>query len=549
MRFVEQPADVLKAGASLFYDYVEDFGRVAAFFQYDPLREESLVTRAARLDEEGPPPQRRQEVAATLAAYNTTLGASPATLAAIEQMGRGEALAVVAGQQAGLLTGPLYTIYKAVTAILLARRAAAILGRPVVPIFWVAGEDHDYDEVRALRFLDVDGALRELSLRRRPGLVRSVGQMPMPREVPEVLDGLVELAGRNEAGQWPHTREVAGFLQETAVASCGPGDWFARILVRLFSAHGLILVDPLLPGLRQSLSGFFRQALASQPRVAAGLSVGAARLAAGGYAVAFPPEEGQTGLFIYHKEQRIRIVARDGYLTGRQGQVRLSLSEALALAEGEPTRFSPAACLRPMAQDWLLPTLAQVAGPGEVSYLAQLGALYPVFGLTMPVFQPRLRLTLMTPEAEEVVARYGLTLEEAAGGMEERLARELERLDAIGMESLFTAARSRITTDHAQLMAALAPLGEGYQHVGRGSLERILLQMDYLEKKAWQHHKRRCRRVVRALRLGANCLYPGGAPQDTVLNVVPWLFRWGWGLIDGLLEAPLTPRHQMAYWT
>ncbi len=254
---------------------------------------------------------------------------------------------------------------------------------------------------------------------------------------------------------------------------------------------------------------------------------------------------------MYRDGRRIALVRDGGTYRERNGGGRWTAAELAALARNEPDRFSPGAALRPLAQEALLPCLAHVVGPGETAYLAQIGGLYGLFDLDPPVFQPRISLTLTWPETVAGLVRVGVRPADLMAGPGAP-ARCLERLlagnDHFGVRERFAAERERIRRHYGRLAAELGKAEPGLAGLAAENLGRIMHQVDYLESKAWQHHKRRNRELVRALRRAENLLLPAGRLQEQGLNVLPWLCRFGWDLGSHLLRAPLSPEHHLAFW-
>ncbi|MBX6377313.1 MAG: bacillithiol biosynthesis cysteine-adding enzyme BshC, partial [Clostridia bacterium] len=452
------------------------------------------------------------------------------------------ALAVVTGQQAGAATGPLYTLYKAVTAVALARVLAAALERPVVPVFWVASEDHDLHEIATIHVLSRRGQVRRLSLP-VPGGRRPSGSVPVPAGARRFVGELLEVC------EGPWREEAAIALAETARAASSLADWFARLMAWLFRGTGLVFLDPMDPALRALLAPFFLDALVAREAVGRELRSATARLQARGYEPALTCDDDQVHLFLLDEGgERVALFwDGDGY-ADRDGRLFLGVAELARLAGNAPHRLSTDVVLRPVAQDVLLPTLAYVAGPGEVAYLAQLGGVYRVFGQEMPIIYPRLSLTVVPPEAATAMEAYAVRPGAGPEELDARLAEVMRQVDRVGLDHLFATHRARVEEAYAHLLARLAEVSPHLPDIGRGNLERVRRQIDYLEKKAWQHHRRRHREVARAFALVSHTLRPLGQMQERVLNGLPWVARGGRGFIEDLLTAPLTPGHHLARW-
>lgn len=530
----------------LFRDYVRDPGRAAPLFAYDPSDPRAVERRAAWLAARGTP-SGLPRVARALQAYARRIGAGPAAGEHLAALERGEAFVVTAGQQPGLLTGPLFTVYKAVSAVSLARRLAQVVGRPVVPLFWTVSDDHDWDEVSGLTVVGRSGDLRRraLSAPAEPG--HPFGRIPVPAEAAALVADVAELAGGDERGRYPHTADVARFLAEAARDAASLSEWFDRIMTRLFRDEGLVMVDPLLPEMAEVGARFLADAALAAPAVAGALADGAGRMAALGYPVAFPPGE-HALLFVFRQGVRVGLRWDGDRFVSRRGDVRYSPAEVAALAADDPSALSPGAALRPPQRDAILPSLCHVAGPGEVSYLAQLGPVYDALGVEMPVVRPRSSLTLIPPEVSALFRRHGLTWADVAGGLGGAMAAALAKEDGADLPGLFGPAREGIAAAHSRLVNELMQAGIDVSDLATGNLGRVFVQIDYLEGKARQRLREAHAGLVAEFRRAEATVFPGGRMQEKVLNAVPWLFRAGWGLAAELLQAPPEGGHHLAFW-
>lgn len=531
---------------SLFRDYALDPGRVAPLFAYDPADPRAIDGRAVVLAARGAPPALTR-LAGALRGYARRIGAGPAAARNLAAMERGEALLVTAGQQPGLLTGPLFTVYKAVTAVSLARRLADVVGRPVVPLFWTVSDDHDWDEVAGVTLVGPSGDLRRRTLPPPAEPGRPFGRIPVPAEAAAIVADVAAWAGRDGRGPYPHTEDVARFLNEAARDSASLSEWFDRIMARLFREEGLVMVDPLLPEVAEAGAVFLGGAARRAAAVAAALAEGARRMEALGYPVAFPPGD-HALLFVIRNGARVGLRWDGGGFVSRKGDLRLSAADAAALAESDPASISPGAALRPPMRDALLPTLCHVAGPGEVAYLGQLAPVYEALGVGMPVIRPRQSLTLVPPEVSALLRRHGLTLAGTAGGLGEALNAALAGDGGPDLPALFGQAREGIEAAHGRLVQGLHEAGIDLSDLAAGNIERIFVQLGYLEGKARQRLREAHAGLVADFRRAEATLFPGGRAQEKVLNVVPWLLRAGWGLAAELLRAPLQGAHHWVIW-
>lgn len=470
-------------------------------------------------------------VVAALGEYNRRLGAGTATMAAIDRLAQG-APVVITGQQAGVCTGPLYTVYKALTAVLLAEKLSGELGRPVVPLFWVAAEDHDFGEINHIDVAGSDGRMVRLRLEMEPGGKYPAASLPCGKEVEALIERLAEVTPPTEFKEG-----VISLLQETAAAAANLADWFAGIMVRLFAFAGLVVVNPWLPELKEVARNLFARMLRDPQRIEKAFAETSAELLALGYPLQVQKKPGVSHFFVYREGQRLALL-RDGerYFLPEDDFV-LGLEEAAALAEENPCLFSLDVVLRPVWQDYLFPVIAYVAGPGEISYYAQLRRVYHLFDQEMPVIYPRLSATLIEPSIAKVLRKFAIGEGELFSGWEERKEKHLREADRIGIDSLFAGLRQKIETAYGEVVDRIAGLSPHLPALARENLRRVLDQVDYLEGKVRQEQRQREEVGVRQLEKAALNLWPRRTPQERVFNIFPYLIKYGPDLLTRM--APL----------
>lgn len=501
----------------------ENYEKVKGLYPYDGLDPEAADRRIPWLDTH--PGAERETVAAALEALNRRLGAGEETLAQVEALRDPRSLVVVTGQQSGLFTGPLYTLYKAATVLKRARALNARTGRPVVPVFWMATEDHDYAEI-AMNW-HFDGArVKPVRLGRAHKGNRPVGQLPTSQALQTLTE---DLAGTLEGT--PFGGETARLLQETLKASETLGDWFGRLLLTLFAPWGLVVLDPAQPSLRRVMQPFFETALQETLTLRQAFDAGTEALEALGFEAEVTLAPGQTGLFLIEEGQRLPLyqapeaesfIDRDG----ERHWTLAALKERLTL---EPEAFSTGVVLRPVLQDWLLPVAEAVLGPSEAAYHGQLKSVFEALGRQLPVIIPRESWVLAPGQ---VTLDPGLITGDPEAWVSDRL-----------MDDAAPALRIRLAEQRERQALALRetlgelPLGEG----SRQALAERLEQLQTLEYRTLLRHirrallaeapeKRRWQRLARMIR-------PGGKVQER--RLLPWYFYSCFGpeLLRTLVES------------
>lgn len=505
------------------------FEQVALFFPSgNPKLQESFERRAAYLDTRD---YSRETLADRLKMYHQNLGANTETQQMIEELRKKETLVVITGQQAGILTGPLYTLYKAMTTILLAKEQREKLGRPVVPVFWIASEDHDWLEIRETFILNSKGKLSSCRLSGDGG-GKSVGNQPVPsweKIEAQLLGALPDSDYRSSV-----LKQCKQFIAQAENLT----QWFALTLQWLVNKWGLIFFDPLLPEFKRLAAPMYEQILMLQTEVRAALAERTEEWIKLGFETQIPLTAGDVNLFLSVPERKlIQVVEQTFYLKGQEEPWKLEhLKELLTQA---PERFSPNVVTRPVVQEYLFPTLAYIPGPGELNYWAQLGKVFDTFGFIMPILYPRVSIVVLTASWQKSLIKEALTLEEVYGGLEKHRDRCVRQRDDQHIDERLQRLRSQVEKAYAEL----EPLKEIHANVQTLLIRneaKINIQLDYLNKKVWQAQRKRCGVELRRLQELEDGLAPNHSRQERVLNPLSFVARHGLSFVDRIAELPLT---------
>jgi bacillithiol biosynthesis cysteine-adding enzyme BshC len=500
---------------------------VRAWYGAEPLGRAWMGTSAAGAD--------AGALAGALERQSRTFGASPATLANIAKL-RSGARAVVTGQQVGLLGGPLMTLLKAATAIARARQATAATGVEHVPIFWLATEDHDLEEVDQVS-LPTRTAIETLRLGAKfPHHDVPVGNVILGGQIAGLLDQAADLLGH--APICDLLRECYGYQPAN---NYGPtfGGAFARLMTRLFAEQGLIVMDAAGRDFHSLGAPALRYAIEHAEELEAALLARAAELEAAGYHAQVLVKPGASLLFLISQvegnpgvssREALRRLpdgtwkAGNGGAAGAGNSARsYTTADLLAILEEAPERLSPNAILRPVFQDSILPTAAYVGGPAEVAYFAQSAVIYQhALGRITPIL-PRLSATLIEPDIGAIMAQHEVSLPDVMRPAEELAQRLGARAMPIQAKRRLAAAGNAL--DEA-LTAAQDYLGDLDASLGKSaevSASKMRYQMDRLRRLAATYELNKeagLRRNAEAMTLH---LFPDGHPQERVLAGVWFL--------------------------
>ena len=510
-------------------DYLHAYSRVREFFDGDFRDPAAFRRQAERVRTRGLP---RETLAAVLIEQNKRFGCGPATIGRIERLVRDRACAVVTGQQAGLFSGPLYTIYKAFTAVKLAERLTRDGLGCFVPVFWIASEDHDAAEADHICLLDREHRPETVHCPlSAAGSKISVSEIQAPPEIADCIRRISELTVDTE-----FKAEVLGALAEDYQTGRLWAEAFARWMTRLFGPRGLIFIDGADPRLKEMGRAVFLREIACGSASTPPALDASRMLREAGYGGQIQLHEGILNLF--YSEGGRRTIHRAGEDFEIKDPPRTFRGDELPSLAGEkPFLFSPNVLLRPVYQDALLPTVAYVGGPGEIAYFAQMKGVYEVFGMPMPVIFPRVSATIVESAVDHILKKFGLGVPDfwrEAESLIGDMARE--RIPA-ALAGILDQARSRMEADFEGLtreIAAFEPTLMDSAALAKGKIDH---QWKFLEKKILQAGTKRNETEVRQLRKSAAHLFPDRRPQERVFNIVPYLLKYGWTLMDVLDRA------------
>ena len=502
---------LLPGTSALFADYLYHFDRVSRFYDHPPLDEQALVqvARSVRM-----PADRRSSVVKALRKRN-------GDLTALDALAQPETVAVVTGQQVGLFSGPAYTIYKALTAVRIARNLTQ-QGTRAVPVFWLATEDHDFAEIDHAHTFDV---------MHRPILLRARGDGNGHQPVGGIhLQDLPLEDLRESMEGFLFKDEIYELVEQSYASGSTYGEAFHRLLERILSGYGLIFLDPMDSDLREIAAPLLLQALQQAPALSEAVLARNAELVEAGYhaQVHFEP---QTSLFFLLRDgQRLPLRRNGNEYALESGEIKFSELAA------NPAALSPNALLRPVMQDYLLPTAAYVGGPAELAYLAQSQVLYRALLGRMPVAAPRSGFTLLDERSRSLLERYQLQAADVFAGVNSLRERIAARLIPRELEVGFSEAAAAIAAQTDRLQTMLQHYDPTLAEAMGRSRNKILYQVDKNRRKAAREALRREQRVQDNADHLTGLIFPEKHLQERYYSLLPFLAKHGLDLIDTLYE-------------
>ena len=468
------------------------------------------------------------QVADALEKQNRNWGASERTLSNIRRL-RNSAHAVVTGQQVGLFGGPLLGLLKAASVLALAKQVQSA-GVDCVPVFWMATEDHDLAEVNQSLLLSSDFHLEPFSVMTEGKTDSPVANVRLATGTTEVVGRAAELLGGSAAAEYLRDSYRDG---ETFSGA------YARLFTRLFAEHGLVLLDPADAELHQIAVPLFVEAIDRASELDEALLARNREISHAGYHEQVKVTAESTPLFALVNGARVVIHRGNGGFTIHKE--RLSPEELKQRITEHPEEFNPNVLLRPVLQDFWLPTLAYIGGPAEIAYFAQVGVVYEkLLGRVTPIL-PRMSATLLEPRIEKLLDKYKLNLQDLFHG-EYQLRDELADR-SLPPELKLDFERGRLAVEEAmqRISESLQKLDPTLVEAAKRAANKMRYQVGRLEKRAAQAELRREEILTRHAAQIENALYPRKTLQEREIAGLYFHAKYGAGLIDRLIETAQSP--------
>ncbi len=503
----------------LFEDYLHHFERVQRFFARPPLKQDWWKEEISRIQY---PSERRAQVADILEKQNREFGAGEKTLANIQRL-RDGAPAVLTGQQVGLFGGPLYCVLKAVAAVIYAEKAGA------VPVFWLATEDHDFAEISSVNLPESDH-LKKFSINMQHIEGAPVGNIALGDETTVAVQQIQSIFGQSEVGD---------ILASTYKKGETFGTAFAKFYARIFSELGIILLNPLDPALHRIAGPLFRSALEKSAELNAALTARGHELEQAGYHAQVNVTPSHTPCF-YIDEKGVRTPIRSDGETFIAGERKFSRAEILSEVERCPERFSANVLLRPVVQDYLLPTLLYLGGPAEVAYFAQIETVYrTLVGRVTPIL-PRIFATLIEPRQAKLMQRYGFTLTDMFVTPEKLREEVATRALPDSIMKSFDAAAEHLEQAIAVIHDPLQKLDRTLVDAAENAASKMRYQLQALRDKAARAESRKNTELQRHADELSTLLYPNKELQEREVGALYFLLKYGVGVVTQIKEAAQT---------
>jgi bacillithiol biosynthesis cysteine-adding enzyme BshC len=445
---------------------------------------------------------------------------------------------VIGGQQAGILTGPLYSIHKVISIIKLAEEKERQLNIPVIPIFWIAGEDHDYHEVNHL-FVPFEQKLIKKVYPEKTLQKKMVSDIEIDKE--KCLNWAKEVI--EHLGEAEYTQEIQTFLNEAVNHSRNFVDFFAFIIMELFKEKGLLIVDSGNADLRKIEKEIFLRQIEKHNEISSALYNQQKEISQHGFPLTIDSSLHSANLFYYEDKYNERVLleyqVESQMFVGKNKSVTFTFDELYKIANEFPERISNNVVTRPLMQELLFPTLAFIAGPGEIAYWAELKKVFEIFEIKMPPIVPRLNLTFIERAVESDISDLNLTIEEVLrNGTASAVDDFFASVKDAELEEQFIQMKQQVSEQYKIIEEKLSNLDRGLLPLLAKNETKLLEQIDFMKSRIESSIQQRHANTFQKFNRIENSLRPNGAPQERIWNVFYFLNKYGFSLIDDLLNLP-----------
>ncbi|WP_433770328.1 bacillithiol biosynthesis cysteine-adding enzyme BshC [Bacillus wiedmannii] len=474
----------------------------------------------------------RQDLVAHLLEYNTKLQAGESTIRNVKALGDENTYVVIAGQQAGLLTGPLYTIHKIISILQLAKEKEESLGVRVVPVFWIAGEDHDMDEINHTFVTKNEKIKKTIFHDRNPKKASASESELSVEDCRKWIEDIFKTYPETN-----FTKDVLRFVDDALNKSNTYVDFFAYLITKMFAKSGLILVDSHHPELRKLEVPFFKRIISKYKEVQEGLHNQQEVIKELGYKPIIETKSNAVHIFMEIDNERVLLEDIQGKFVGKDGAHSFSYEELIEEIEKSPERFSNNVVTRPLMQEYVFPTLAFIGGPGELAYWSELQQVFHTVGFQMPPVVPRITITYV----ERAIATdlTDLQLQESEPFLnnidklrENWLSNQIEE----PIDDRFTEAKQEIIAIHTSLQQFVKKIDPGLSAFAGKNELKINEQIELLERMLKRNVEKKHEVQLNKFRRIQFALRPLGAPQERVWNVCYYLNQFGLDFVDRVME-------------
>lgn len=526
----------------LYQDYISQKSEILSFFDTNPLSDNSIESKINSLSYTG----NRSELVEILTDFNKRFNPDSETLRNIESLKDSSTYTVVTGQQITLYGGPLFTIYKVLTTIVLAKRYSKKYKKNFIPVFWLADEDHDYEEIASIG-IPVGDAMQSLSLNSDSEFEKRVSDI-------EIIDEEFEKFRNNILEYLPDTdfsNQLWSTLDQCYKSGNQFDDAFGQLLMLLFGKYGLVLAGSNFTPVKEYTKQILLKSVEKRAEIFEKLNSTGLNLEDAGYHKQVHVQESNL-FWIDSEKNRIKLQTEGDKWIAERGTERTAWSVEQLLSEinKHPERFSPNVLLRPVLQDELLPVLAYVAGPGEISYYAQMKSMYGEFEKSMPVIFPRFSATVIESGIERIFDKLSFSFSDYLKRIEELESEYIDQTKAPDLEQVFKDWKTKVDDITNSKLPEIINIDPTLENTAGKALATYFSELDKLKGKLYRSLKQQEKIQLSRISKIKNNLFPQGNLQEREVAFIYFMNKYGLDIWDKMLkefEDEVPDTHKLLY--
>ena len=523
------PFDIIPGQGELYYDYLNRNPKLLKFYNGHHRSPEDIAALAGKILANND--FQRKFLSIVLREINSAYGMTPETEANIKLLEQDDTLTVITGRQAGLYTGGLYTLLKAMTTIKLAAHLSKELKHPVVPMFWLESSDHDLDEVNHISFPGEREPLKFTYSDIQNPNHKPVGGLPLGKGFEKIAEKIMENLPRND-----FYAAITRLMNETYTPEATFSEAFGRLLTRLLGRWGLVIIDSENVELKKLAGPVITMKLMEKGRMNQLIQEQSEELRKENYHHQIKVKSEMLNVFIHKDNNRIPISLLGELMSLNGTKVSLEDEELLKMAKEHPEMFSPKVSFRPIIQDFLFPTVAYVGGPAELAYFAQLKKVYEFFDIEMPVIWPRASATLVDAKIQRHMQNTGTEPQDVFRDPKEVFTEILLKNIPHEYDKIFKEAAIKMHDYTAWFKNMLQQEQILNPEVYETAFKKMHYQVEHIKNLALNKFTSRNQSLVNSWRRIQVQLYPHGKLQERTYNILYFLSRYGFWLMEYLME-------------
>ncbi|WP_234572170.1 bacillithiol biosynthesis cysteine-adding enzyme BshC [Rhodohalobacter sp. 614A] len=509
----------------LFQDYISNFQKLNSFYEVNPNSDEEIESALQAFNFQGD----RNKTVELLKKFNKQFGAGKKTITSIEKLAEENAIAVVTGQQLTMLGGPLFTVYKILTAIHFAQKWQEQYNIPAVPVFWLADEDHDYDEIAGLGFPWKDD-YKSVQLDKGSEVGQRVSEIELDTNFATFKKQVIESQYDTD-----FTDPLWRILDKCYSEGETIGMAFGKLILSLFEEYGVVLAGTAHTEIKEHLVSTMIQSVEKVEEQFQALKNQTDKLVSNGY-------HGQVHLqpsnlfWIDDDKKRIKLSYENNTWTVDDGDKSWTSAELIEEISEQPERFSPNVFLRPVLQNELLPDFAYIAGPGEISYYAQTKEFYSGFNQKMPVIMPRFSATLVESGIDRIFEKLPFEFADYNDRIEDLESKFIEKSDSPDIESIFDEWKKSIENVSEERVGEIKEVDPTLEGSSEKAIAAFFTELDKLKGKVYRSVKDQEKTQLNRIRKIKANLFPNANLQEREIASIYFLNKYGLDIWDELLE-------------